>query len=124
MSSTQDASLPTIQAPPRFVPRSHHGEILAAHRNAVIDLAHAHGMSNVRVFGCTARGTDRPDSDIDLLVDLSPTVSLFTLAGAEIALQRLLGVDVDLVPADAIKPHLEARILTDAVALCAIGTCT
>ena len=73
-------------------------------------------MSNVRVFDSTARGTDRPDSDIDLLVDIGPRVSLFTLAGAEIALQRLLGVNVDLVQADALKPRLESRILRDAVA--------
>ena len=60
-----DAPRPTS----RFVPRSEHGEVLAANRNAVIALAHEHGMSNVRVFGSTARGTDSPDSDIDLLVE-------------------------------------------------------
>jgi predicted nucleotidyltransferase len=117
MSTTPDNNQPEFQAPARFTPRSHHGEVLAANREAVVALAQEHGMSNVRVFGSTARGTDRPDSDIDLLVDIGPRVSLFTLAGVEIALQSLLGVDVDLVQADAIKPRLEARILRDAVAL-------
>jgi predicted nucleotidyltransferase len=101
----------------QFVPRSEHGKVLAANRDAVIALVHEHGMSNVRVFGSTARGTDRPDSDIDLLVDIGPKVTLFTLAGLEIELQRILGVDIDLVQADAIKPRLEDKILRDAVAL-------
>lgn len=101
----------------RFVPKSRHGEVLAANREAVIALAASHGMSNVRVFGSTVRGTDTPASDIDLLVDIEPQVTLFTLAGVEVALQRLLGIDVDLIQADAIKPRLEARIKGESVKL-------
>ena len=103
--------------PAQFVPRSEHGKVLAANRSAVIALAQEHGMSNVRVFGSTVRGTDRSDSDIDLLVDLAPTVSLFTLARLEIALAKLLGVDVDVVSARSLKPWFATDILHEARAL-------
>ena len=98
----------------RFSPRSEHGDVLVAKRGAVIALAQEHGMSNVRVFGSTVRGTDRPDSDIDLLMDLDPSVSLFTLARLEIALQRLLGIDVDVVSARSLKPWFADNILREA----------
>jgi predicted nucleotidyltransferase len=117
MSTTPDSNQPNRQETPTFIPRSHHGEVLAANRDAVIALAHEHGMSNVRVFGSTARGSDRPDSDIDLLVDIGPRVSLFTLARLEIALSRLLETDVEVVSARALKPWYANEILVEAAAL-------
>jgi predicted nucleotidyltransferase len=39
-------------------------------RDAVLSIAARHGVSQVRVFGSVARGEERPDSDIDLLIDL------------------------------------------------------
>jgi predicted nucleotidyltransferase len=109
---------PTTQGmPPRFIPRSRHGEVLAAHRDAVISLAHEHGMANVRVFGSTVRGTDRPDSDIDLLIDVGPTTGLFDIGRLEFALSQLLGLPVDLIPASSLKPRLANEVLTSAVPL-------
>ena len=74
-------------------------------------------MSNVRVFGSVARGEDRSDSDVDLLVDLSPAVSLFTLARLQRELEHLLSARVDLIPDDGVKPAGEGTIHTEAVAL-------
>ena len=74
-------------------------------------------MSNVRVFGSVARGQDRSDSDVDLLVDLSPGVSLFTLARLQRELEQLLSARVDLIPDDGLKPAGEGTIHTEAVAL-------
>lgn len=55
----------------RFVPRSPLGERLVEHRAVILQLAAARHASNVRLFGSVARGSDRPDSDVDLLVDLA-----------------------------------------------------
>ena len=44
-------------------------DLLANKRDAVVRLAAAHGVSNVRVFGSVARGEADPRSDVDLLVD-------------------------------------------------------
>ncbi|MBW0255684.1 nucleotidyltransferase family protein [Cellulomonas sp. PS-H5] len=72
-------------------------------------------MSNVRVFGSVARGEDGPDSDVDLLVDLEPGVSLFDLGRAQVELEQILERPVDLVPARMLKPRVAATV--QAVAL-------
>jgi len=46
------------------------GRRVRRHRQDLIAAAAAHGIQNLRVFGSVARGEDRPDSDVDLLVDL------------------------------------------------------
>jgi uncharacterized protein len=73
-------------------------------------------VSNLRVFGSVARGDARPESDIDLLVDVEPSRSLLELAGLLIELQEILGVRVDIVEASALRPE-DDDILTDAVAV-------
>ena len=93
------------------------GQLLAAHRSEVLALARARGASNVRVFGSVARGEDAETSDIDLLVDFPEGTSLLTVIGLEIALRDLLGVPVDVGPADALRPDMRERVLAEARAL-------
>lgn len=56
-------------------------------------------VTKVWLFGSYARGEERGDSDVDLLVsfDSASKVSLFTMGGMYMDLRRLLGRDVDLV---------------------------
>ena len=51
-------------------------DIRNSKRDEILSLAGAHGARNVRVFGSVARGEQRPESDIDLLVDLDAGRSL------------------------------------------------
>jgi predicted nucleotidyltransferase len=53
------------------------GRRLRRHRQDLITAAAAHGVSNLQVFGSVARGDDHPDSDVHLLADLPPGLSLF-----------------------------------------------
>jgi predicted nucleotidyltransferase len=99
-----------------FVPRTDHGRILADHRSTILALAHEFGFSNVRVFGSAAKGTDDADSDIDLLVDREPTTGLFNLSRFEIAVARVVGLPVDVVPS-ALNPRIARHVLDDAVPL-------
>jgi predicted nucleotidyltransferase len=110
-------SQPEVSRLLRFVPRSNHGRRLVACRDAVLDMAHQQGVTNVRVFGSTARGTDGPGSDIDLLVDVNRDVSLFTLSRLELALSKLLGPRVDVVPATSLRDRLVEDIMRDAIQL-------
>jgi predicted nucleotidyltransferase len=80
----------------------------------VLALARERGATNVRVFGSVARGEDGPSSDIDLLVDFPQGTTLLTVIGLELALRELLGVDVDLGPADALRPEMRQRVLGEA----------
>ena len=93
------------------------GRRVRRHRNDLIAAAAAHGIHNLRLFGSVARGEDRPDSDVDLLADLPPGLSLFGLGRAEADLEAILGTRVDLTPAADLKPGVRARVERDLVAL-------
>jgi len=54
--------------------------LLKTRRREILETAMRNGAVNVRVFGSVARGDDRPDSDIDFLVNLEPGRSLMDLA--------------------------------------------
>lgn len=93
------------------------GRRLQRRRQRVRQVVVAHGADNPRVFGSVARGDDRPDSDVDLLVDLAPDTGLFALGRLQADLERVLGAPVDVVPADGLKPGVRAEVESEAVAL-------
>jgi predicted nucleotidyltransferase len=91
--------------------------LLQDRRSEILGLAARHGARNVRVFGSAARGEARPDSDIDILVDMEPGRSLFDLGGFLNDLQTLLGVEVDVVTEKGLRPRIRAQVLQEAVPL-------
>lgn len=101
----------------RGLPDTPLGRRLRQHRRALLEAVRSAGASNLRVFGSVARGEDRPDSDVDLLVDLPEETSLFAVLALEGTLERILKVNVDLAPVTSLKPRVRAEALADAVAL-------
>ncbi|MCC5953143.1 MAG: helix-turn-helix domain-containing protein [Acidimicrobiia bacterium] len=93
------------------------GRRLRQRRKAIIRAAEDRRAHNVRVFGSVARGDDIESSDVDMLVDLEKGVGLLDLIGLERELAELLGVDVDVVPADSLKPRIREQIEREAVPL-------
>ena len=89
---------------------------LRDHRQAILSIAARIGASNIRVFGSVARGEHREGSDIDLLVDLAPGVTLFDLSRLHRELSELLGVPVDIVSSRALLPR-DQDVLDEAIAL-------
>lgn len=57
------------------------------------------------LFGSYARGEQREDSDIDIIVDFDPTVGLFKYATIYTDMKELLGREVGLVQEGALKPY-------------------
>jgi len=90
---------------------------LRRHRAEVIRLVKEAGGSNVRVFGSVATGQDHDDSDIDLLVDLPPTLGLLKVARLERLVSEVVGMPVDIVPRDDLRPDFMDRVLGEAVPL-------
>lgn len=93
------------------------GRRVSAHRSELLAVLDRHGVRNARVFGSVARGEDRGDSDVDLLVVLPENTGLLTIARIEAELEAILGTTVDLVSAGGLKPAVRSRIEPDLVAL-------
>lgn len=73
-----------------------------------------HGARNLRVFGSIARGQERGESDVDLLVDLEPGRTLVDLAGFRREVADILGVEVDAATEDMLKPRARNSVLAEA----------
>ena len=69
-----------------------------------------------RLFGSVARGEDRPGSDLDLLVDMDDSASLFDLARMHLQLEELLGIRVDVLDEGGLRDK-HRGIVDDAVPL-------
>lgn len=69
------------------------------------------------VFGSYVQGTFRKNSDIDVLVDFAQAPSLFEFIQLESDLSALLGVKVDLVMKNTLKPLIGKHILDEVVSL-------
>lgn len=54
-----------------------------------------YGVTGLCLFGSVARGDNRPDSDVDILVDMPPKI--FALSALHRYLESLLKVSVDLI---------------------------
>jgi len=78
-------------------------------------LAQRYGVTSLGLFGSYVRGEARPDSDLDILVRFDRTPGLLRLIELENYLSDLLGVRVDLVMAETLKPHIGRRILEEVV---------
>jgi uncharacterized protein len=78
-------------------------------------LAREYGISHLSLFGSYARGTARPDSDIDLLYERAPgaRLSLFRLLDLKKELETQLQRSIDIVTREAIHPRLRESILED-----------
>jgi predicted nucleotidyltransferase len=95
--------------------RGPHGRVLRRQRETVLRIAEQHGITVRGVFGSVARGEDRPDSDIDLLVDLPPRISLIRLGRVQRDLETLLKTKVDLVPEADLKPGVRDNVFAELV---------
>lgn len=69
------------------------------------------------LFGSYIQGIPRQTSDLDVLVEFSETPSLFEIIELEGYLSDLLGVKVDLVMKNTLKPLIGRRILSEVVGL-------
>ena len=95
----------------------HERTIAGVNASAIRERAARHGATHVRVFGSFARGDNRADSDLDLLIDLQPGRSLLDLVAIKQDLEDLLGFKVDVVTERSLSPYLRDAVFKEAVAL-------
>lgn len=77
------------------------------------------GLTALALFGSTARGTSRPDSDVDVLIDIAPDVSfsLVDLVSVKHFLEDNLGRQVDVVIREGLDPAIRDRVIREARAV-------
>lgn len=83
----------------------------------VIAVLQRRGVAHAGVFGSFARGEQRPDSDLDLLVEFEGWSSLIDMAGLRLDLQDLLGRRVDVVTPDGLSPSIRDHVMRDLVVI-------
>ena len=71
-------------------------------------------VSNPRVFGSVLHGKDREGSDLDLLVDPTPEISLLDIARLQNRLEALLGTRVDVLTPKALPADFRNHIIAEA----------
>jgi len=64
------------------------------------------GARKIAVFGSYVRGEEKPESDIDIIVEFSGRKSLLELVSIERELSEVLGIKVDLLTEKSISPYL------------------
>jgi predicted nucleotidyltransferase len=85
---------------------------LALHKE---ELKKTYKVKEIGIFGSYVRNEQHSKSDVDVLVTFTETIDLFQFVELENFLSDLLGVKVDLVMKEGLKPRLKERILNEAV---------
>src|SRR5690349_23062532 len=77
----------------------------------------ARGVSHAALFGSRAREDDRPDSDIDIMVEFDPAahVSVFNYASLKDYIAGLFDGPVDVVSREGLKPYVQPAATADAI---------
>ncbi|OGR83596.1 MAG: DNA polymerase subunit beta [Elusimicrobia bacterium RIFCSPLOWO2_01_FULL_54_10] len=92
-------------------------EIIKEKRQEILKISAKHGAINVRIFGSVARGDARPESDLDILVDVAPVHSPFFPGGLSADLEELLGRKVDILTPGGLHWYIRDSVLKEAVPL-------
>jgi predicted nucleotidyltransferase len=90
---------------------------LRRRRDAVLAIAARHGVSQIRLFGSVARGEERPDSDIDLLIDLDDDRGFADYLAFAEEIEKLFGRRVEIVLNRSLSRHFRPYIEAEAQAL-------
>lgn len=92
-------------------------EAIKLHREEVKRIAARYRLGNVRIFGSALHGRDTEGSDLDLLVDPSAGTTLFDLGGAQVDIEEVLGVPVELLTPGDLPPKFRDAVLKEATPL-------
>jgi uncharacterized protein len=90
---------------------------LQENRAAIRSVVERHRACNARVFGSVAHGVDQEGSDLDLLIDPTPSTTLMDVARIQVELEKLLGVSVDVLTPKALPDKFRDLVLAESVAV-------
>jgi len=75
------------------------------------------GVRHAALFGSITRGENRPDSDVDILIDFDPdaSITMFDYVAVSNDIASLFDGPVDVIDREALKPHLREPLAKDLV---------
>lgn len=92
-------------------------ELVESHREEIKAIVARHHGRSVAIFGSVARGEERPESDIDFLVELAPDARPIEILSIGVELEEALGVKVDVGTPATLREGLRDEVLAEAVLL-------
>jgi hypothetical protein len=95
--------------------KSSRQDILVSLKNLKREVAKEYSVKKIGLFGSVARNEQTRQSDIDLLVEFSKPVGFVTFMRLENFLSERLGVQVDLVTSDSLKPVIRQDVLFEVI---------
>ena len=77
----------------------------------------ARGVSHAALFGSHARGDNRPDSDIDIMIEVDPAagIGVYEYVALKDYIAALFDRPVDVVSREGLKPYVKPAVTTDAI---------
>ncbi|MGC2203880.1 MAG: nucleotidyltransferase domain-containing protein, partial [Stellaceae bacterium] len=77
----------------------------------------ARGVRHAALFGSCARGDNRPDSDIDIMIEMDPAagIGVYEYVALKNYIAELFNQPVDVVSRDSLKHYVRAAAVADAV---------
>ena len=77
----------------------------------------ARGVQRAALFGSVARGDNRPDSDIDIMIEVDPEahITVFEYVGLKEYISGLFNEPVDVVSREGLKPYVRPAATADAI---------
>lgn len=88
---------------------------LDAHRAEIRLIVEANRAVNARVFGSVLHGEDTEESDLDILVDPEPGMTLLNIGSIRRQLAQLLRVSVDVLTPNALPEAFRETVVAEAV---------
>ena len=84
-------------------------------KNQMPLLSKQYRVKSMSLFGSYVKGQEKSESDLDILVEYTELPGLIKYIELENRLSDLLGIKVDLVIQDSLKPRIEESVLGEAI---------
>lgn len=89
--------------------------VLQKNRTKIRSVVERNRACNARVFGSVLHGDDQDGSDLDLLIDTTPSTTFMDIARIQVELEALLGIPVDVLTPKALPEKFRDSVIAEAI---------
>jgi len=88
-------------------------EIQEGLKERLIEFCKDNDILYLGIFGSVAKGCERGDSDIDIIIKLKKRIGLFGFIEIQFKLEKIFGRKVDLITEKSISPHMKENVMDE-----------